>query len=55
MASEIEELRKEVSELREEVRFVKQVLREDWEFSDEVKRALEQSRDAPMSEYVELK
>ena len=54
MTASTKVLKKEVKELREEVDFLKEVIKEDYELSDEAKKGLEKARSTPISEYTDL-
>ena len=55
MATTIENLHQDMLALRKDVAFIKHVLSEDFELSEEASRGLRKARETPESEYVDLK
>ena len=54
MAVTNEELQKEIQELKKEMRLIKSLLDEDFDLSDEAKKALREARETPEDQYVDL-
>jgi len=54
MATNIEDVHKELKKLRADVDFVKHLLLEEHELSDEARAQLDDARKTPESEYVDL-
>lgn len=54
MATTIEIVHQELVGLKKDIEFIKHALSEDFEFSDEAKKALKEARETPESEYVDL-
>lgn len=50
----IERLHEDIVDLRKEVELIKHMLEENYELSEEVKKALAAARKTPESEYVNL-
>ena len=55
MAITIETVHKELVGLKKDIEFIKHALSEDFELSDEARKALKAARETPESEYVDLK
>ena len=54
MATSIEMLHKELVGIKKDIEYIKQMIQEDFELSDEAKKALKEARKTPESEYVDL-
>jgi hypothetical protein len=54
MGTSIERIHDEISELRKDMEFIKHILSEDYELSDEARKQLSEARKTPESEYVDL-
>jgi hypothetical protein len=54
METTIEHLHKDISYLKRDVELIKHILDEDYELSEEAKKALARARETPESEYVDL-
>ncbi|MBI1969208.1 hypothetical protein HYS48_00820 [Candidatus Woesearchaeota archaeon] len=54
MATSMETIHKELADLKKDIKFIKYVLSEDFELSDEAQKALKEARETPESEYVDL-
>jgi len=54
MATSIETVHKELKSMRQDLAFIKNLLREEYELSDEAKSALAKARKTPESTYVDL-
>lgn len=51
MAVTLSAISQELHQIRKDVEFIKRILSEDFELSDEAKRALKEARETPESEY----
>ncbi|MEA1878724.1 MAG: hypothetical protein U9N86_17920 [Bacteroidota bacterium] len=54
VATTMEIIHKELDEIRDDVRFIKQVLSENLSLSEQTEKALQEARNTPESEYVDL-
>ena len=45
---------KELRDIKKDVKFIKNVLSEDFELSNQAKKALKEARETPESEYVDI-
>ncbi|HLC64970.1 MAG TPA: hypothetical protein VJI46_02480 [Candidatus Nanoarchaeia archaeon] len=54
MATTIESIHDELVHIRRDVEFIRSVVSEDFELSDEAKLALDKARRTPESEYIDL-
>ncbi len=54
MASESKQILEELKEIKSDLDYIKDVLSEDYELSDEAKKALKEARETPESEYADL-
>lgn len=54
MTATIKSIQHELTEIRKDVEFIKNVLKEEYELSDEAVKALEEARKTPESKYVDL-
>jgi len=54
MEASLESIRGEVQALRKDVEFIMNILKEDYELSDEAKEALRAARETPEVDYVDL-
>jgi len=52
--SEIDSIQSDLSQIKKDVEFIKHVLQEEYELSDEALGALEEARKTPESEYMDL-
>ncbi len=52
MATEIETLHKEILDIKNDLAYIKNILSEEYELSDEAKKQLEIARKTPVSEYI---
>lgn len=50
----IESLREDIIRLRREVELIRHILEENYDLDDKTRRALEEARKTPESEYVDL-
>lgn len=55
MSAELERLHRDIREIKTEIRFIRNILREDFELSDRAKKALRKARKTKKSEYIDLK
>ncbi len=55
MATEIEQLHKDLVSLRKELALIRHILREDYELSASAKKRLKSARKTPKSKYIDLK
>ena len=54
MATSIESIQKDLSDLKKDMAFIKDVLSEKMELSNSAKQALAEARETPESEYFDL-
>ena len=54
MATTIDALHQELADIKKDVEFIKHILSEDFELSNEAKQALQEARETPASEYIDL-
>ena len=54
MATTIDALHQELADIKKDVEFIKHILSEDFELSNEAKQALKEARETPASEYIDL-
>jgi len=54
MDKAIKSIQDEITKVRKDLDFIKHVLSEDYELSDEAKKGLEEARRTPESEYIDL-
>jgi len=54
MASESKQILEELKEIKSDLDYIKDVLSEDYELSEEAKKALKEARETPESEYADL-
>jgi len=54
MTTTIEQLYKDIAYLKRDVELIKHILEEDYELSEEAKKALAKARETPESEYIDL-
>jgi len=54
MPTSIETIHKELVDLKKDVKYIKNILNEDFELSAGAKKALKEARETPESDYVEL-
>jgi hypothetical protein len=54
MTTSIETIHKDLVDLKKDVEYIKNMLNEDFELSAGAKKALEEARKTPESEYVDL-
>ena len=50
----MEMIHKEILELKKDIKYIKTLLKEDFELSDHAKNSLKKARETPESEYVDL-
>lgn len=53
MATEVECMHKDIEDIKRSVDFIKNILVEDFELSDEAKKQLEVANKTPISEYID--
>ena len=53
MATDIEAIHKDIEDMKRSLDFIKHILAEDYELSDETKKRLAVARKTPVSEYVD--
>jgi hypothetical protein len=54
MATSIDKIQEEISMIRKDLDYIKHVIAEDFELSDEAKKELQEARATAESEYIEL-
>jgi conjugal transfer/entry exclusion protein len=54
MVRETKQILEELKEIKFDLDYIKDVLNEDYELSDEVKKSLKEARETSESEYVDL-
>jgi hypothetical protein len=53
MANEIEAIHKDIEDMKKSLDFIKNILAEDYELSEETKTQLDIARKTPVSEYID--
>lgn len=54
MPAELERLHRDIREIKTELRFIRNILREDFELSGKAKKALKKARETSKAKYVKL-
>jgi len=54
MVKTIASLRKEINDVRKELDYIKNILSENYELSEQAKKFLKEARNTPESKYVEV-
>tara|TARA_Y100000310_G_C20701635_1_gene830536 strand:+ start:7817 stop:7981 length:165 start_codon:yes stop_codon:yes gene_type:complete len=54
MKTNLETLQKDITHIKKDMEVIKSILSEDFELSDNAKKALKEARETPDSEYIDL-
>ena len=54
MSTSIDKIQEEISIIRKDLDYIKSVISEDFELSEYAKKALNEARNTPESEYIDL-